>query len=813
MGSEARARLGLLALLAVTLLGFSRVFAQGDYPGPIMLGVLMAGGITMIARRLGGSVWLTFVASLAGLTWYLMLVFESGRTFFGMPTLGAARGLFEQAGRAYTLSNLDYAPVPLRPGYMILTIASMWILATIGEIATFRWRRPLIPALAATALFAFLLITGVPSGGSFFAVLFLLGLLTYLGLESAHRLQSWGRWVSVWAAKRWDTEVTVAPLARRMAASVLVAAVAAPLFLPSIGDGILQWRNTGSGSGSEGGGRIDTLVSLAPKLINQTDTVLFRVQSERPAYWRLVTLTYFDGNSWHPEVQRASVSNSRVASEVPAPVPGDSLLQTYDIEGLEGRQLPAAGLPESITFEGSNSAELGSNVDFTPNTGDLETSTPLTDGIAYEVRSLIPDVSYQEMTAADIPTQEQLEPAQQTFLPRNLYEVPTAFCPDPAECQDDPAQLRRSRIYRIAQRWTRGGETPFEKMLALQNRFRGRFTHQLPGPTEVRGDIEVEPSASADYLLEFLTENRVGYCQQFATAFAVLARMLGFPARVSVGFLPGSTNLNDPTRFTVRGNDAHAWPEVYFDEVGWVQFEPTPRSEAPPPAYTQARVPGEGVNPPALDTAAGRARAGQQDAAERRRDRAVNEPRQRREAEARRQEAWRRAFLRLATIAGLGVVLFLTSVPSMKSLLRRRRYARAGDSDEIAHAAFADFEQEASDLASARAPAESPTAYVARLVRLHEVDGRAASRLAVLLQEAAYAPGPVSQVQAAEARRLARTLRRDLWARATWWERTERLFSPSLVLNAMGASGRPGGAGGSLRGGLSRFGSRPDAKR
>ena len=809
MGSEARARLGLIALLAVTLFGFSRVFADGDYPGPVMLGILMAGGITMVARRLGAAVWLTFLASFAGLVWYLVLVFESAHTLFGLPTVTAVRGLVEQAGRAYTLSNLDYAPVPLRPGYMILTVASMWLLTTVGEVATFRWRRPLIPAIAATALFAFLLITGVPDGGSFFAVLFLLGLITYLGLESAHRLQSWGRWVSVWAAKRWDTEVSIAPLARRMGASVLVAAVAAPLFLPSIGDGILEWRGA-SGPG-ESSGRIDTLVSLAPKLINQTDTVLFRVRAERAAYWRLVTLSYFDGNSWHPEVQRSGVTNNRVASDLPAPVPGDSLLQTYDIEGLEGGQLPAAALPETIVMEGSNSEELESNLEFNPNTGDIETSTPLTENIAYRVQSLVPAVSYKDMTEADVPTSEEYQPGEQPYLDANMYEVPTAFCPDPADCQDDPSQLRRTQIYRIAQKWTRDADTPFEKMLALQNRFRGRFSHQLPGQTSVRGDVEVEPSASADYLVEFLTENRVGYCQQFATAFAVLARMLGFPARVSVGFLPGETNLNDPTRFTVRGNDAHAWPEIYFNEIGWVQFEPTPRSEAPPPVYTQARIPGQGVNPPEIAESDNRARAGQQNAANQERDRALNAPRRQRAAEERRQEAWRRAFLRIAAIAGLIVLLFLTAVPALKSWIKRRRYTRAKSSNELAHAAFADFEQEAADLASARSPAESPNAFVARLVRLHEVESRSATRLAALLQEAAYAPGPVSQAQAAEARRLARLLRRDLWSRATWWERTERLFSPTIVLSEL--SERPGGADGSPRVGLSRSGSRPAAKR
>ncbi len=806
MGTEARARLGLAALLAVTLLGFSRVFAEGDYPGPVMLGILISGAIAMVTRRLGFAVWATFAASLAGLAWYLMLVFASDQTFYGVPTLGAASQVLDEAVGAYELSNIDYAPVPLRPGYLILTITSMWLLTTLAEIATFRWRRPLVVAILASFLMSFLLIAGVPQGGSFFAILFLLGLLVYLGLESAHRLRSWGRWVSAWAAKRWDTEVTTAPLARGMGASALAAALIAPLFLPSIGQGFLDWRNpTGGGLG---GGQVDTLVSLAPRLINQSKTRLFRVRASEPAYWRLTTLTYFDGNTWHPESQRTRLSNNRVATDVPPPQPGRVVTQRYQIDALEGDLLPAASLPETIGFEGSNASEQDSALEFNPLTGDVETANPLRDGMVYNVNSIVPDVSFEDMKKGRVASLDSFEFTHPNYIPQNTYRVPEAFCPADAREDCSPEDLRRSKIFKIAHRWTDDAESSFEKLLALQNRFRGQFDHQLPGRTDFVGDVEVKPSSSAKYLLRFLTTNRVGYCQQFATAFAVLARMLGYPTRVAVGFLPGETKVEDPDYFTVRGNDAHAWPEVYFVDIGWVQFEPTPRTDSPPPVYTQARLPGAGVNPPEVAGNGGRARQGQQNARGAGRGREIREPGRAGRGRDRGIE-WRPAFVRLVSIFGGMGLLFLLVIPLLKFALTRRRYLGAHDSTGVAQAAFAEFEQEAADLAGVRSPAESPNAYVRRLIAGRKVPSSAALRLAGLFEAAAYAPVAVSTSQASEARRLVRKLRRDLWSQAGWWDRVERLFSPAVVLAEIApANGPSAGAGPPPRGGLARSRSR-----
>ena len=115
---------------------------------------------------------------------------------------------------------------------------------------------------------------------------------------------------------------------------------------------------------------------------------------------------------------------------------------------------------------------------------------------------------------------------------------------------------------------TAGATTPYDKALALQNWFRNEFTY----------DLNVQSGHSDDAILSFLRIRR-GYCEQFAGTFGVMARAIGLPSRVAVGFTKGE--LKRDGLYHVYGRNAHAWPEVWFDGVGWVLFEPTPGRGAP----------------------------------------------------------------------------------------------------------------------------------------------------------------------------------------------------------------------------------------
>jgi hypothetical protein len=105
------------------------------------------------------------------------------------------------------------------------------------------------------------------------------------------------------------------------------------------------------------------------------------------------------------------------------------------------------------------------------------------------------------------------------------------------------------------------------------------------------------------YPLEsFLTKDHIGYCQQFSGTMALMLRMAGIPARVASGFAPGTPQPDAPGVYKVRDFDAHAWVEVYFNDIGWVTFDPTPSAS---PASSQSdditqQVTGDPRKPPSL---------------------------------------------------------------------------------------------------------------------------------------------------------------------------------------------------------------------
>ena len=132
-------------------------------------------------------------------------------------------------------------------------------------------------------------------------------------------------------------------------------------------------------------------------------------------------------------------------------------------------------------------------------------------------------------------------------------------------------------IRALAEEVTGGAATDYDRALALQSYFRDLqlFTYETQLP----------PPRTGDAVWDFLTD-RSGYCVQYATAMTVMARSIGLPARMAVGFLPGQRDPNLPRTWEVTARLAHTWPEIYFDDAGWVRFEPTPAAQTgAPPTY------------------------------------------------------------------------------------------------------------------------------------------------------------------------------------------------------------------------------------
>ena len=152
------------------------------------------------------------------------------------------------------------------------------------------------------------------------------------------------------------------------------------------------------------------------------------------------------------------------------------------------------------------------------------------------------------------------------------------------------------RTWALAKRLRKKVKTPYAYILAVNAYLSKDFTYsERPTP----------PAAGRAPLDAFLFDTKEGYCQHFAGAMALLLRMGGVPARVATGFSPGGFSKRRDA-WIVRDTDAHAWVEAWFDDLGWVTFDPTPdatpaRSQiaalqaAPPSAATPA---GGGSAPP-----------------------------------------------------------------------------------------------------------------------------------------------------------------------------------------------------------------------
>ncbi|SDS62927.1 Transglutaminase-like superfamily protein [Paraoerskovia marina] len=140
---------------------------------------------------------------------------------------------------------------------------------------------------------------------------------------------------------------------------------------------------------------------------------------------------------------------------------------------------------------------------------------------------------------------------------------------------DVPESAHHADITELARNVTGSADDPYDQAMALQTWFRDseNFTYTT----------DVADAVTGDAVWDFL-QDRNGYCVQFATSMTVMARTLGIPARLGVGFLAGDRTSGNT--YVVTGEKSHAWPELYFPGTGWVRFEPTPATQTgPTPGY------------------------------------------------------------------------------------------------------------------------------------------------------------------------------------------------------------------------------------
>ncbi|HEY2668408.1 MAG TPA: DUF3488 and transglutaminase-like domain-containing protein [Actinomycetota bacterium] len=746
MTKEGEGRLALaLGLVAGSCVyAFSRVFSGRAWLIPALAAAW--GGIALarwLAHLRISRVVATFVVAVVGVFAVLLVVFPQ-TTFYGLPGPGSIQHALSTLGAANTGIADVTAPVPADPGYLALAMAAAWIAgalsgALIGSPHRARRAgtqergglRSLSPSLAAPLpwIVLFTVAAGVGQGpGRLFVAV-----LFFTAALAFLLAESWS---GLGRLPKLDGAI-------RLGALSLAGAVLLPNLVPGYRAGpVFPWARIGPLTETT----ISPLVQIKPFLLNQPNVALFNVAADQPAYWRLTSLDHFDGNTWssqgtyNPAAGPLATPSAAIASQV--------VRQHYTISGLGGIWVPAA-------YEVTRVSGLKSSID--PTTQTLI------------VAGLHAGTNYDLVSAAPEPTGAQLSAAGTGPAPR----------PEDLALPATTVSLIRPLTLQIVGSTTNA----YDAAVAIQRYLRS-FTY----------DEHVQADSSTNYLYDFLTRTKAGFCQQFAGAMAVMLRTLDIPARVAVGFLPGTPTIgtSGTTTFLVSGRHAHAWPEAFFQGIGWVAFEPTPRADAPPPSYTVAPAP----------VAAPTAAASSSPEASQAPSAAPSAPQPtptRAEAPPKVSHPALTAARRASYILLVALLAVLAALFGAREVRLRLAGWTAHSASEKALAAYQEFALRASDaIGERRRSGETEAEYARSVVQALSLPARAAAEVAALTrayQQATYSLQAPSTAELEAALDANRALRRQLWKAADRRGKIRLAFSPR-PLSIRSGGGTRAGAGG-----------------
>lgn len=456
---------------------------------------------------------------------------------FGVPSPGAFAELFSVLGSGIDDIYATTAPAPSTPGFTAILVVGIGLITILIDGLVADLRAPKIGGIL------LLLIWIIP--------VFLAG----PQLAWHHFAAIGGAFVVLMLSRYLAVRVRRAAAFSIVAGAVaLVLGVGLPMLLPPVAQRPQQPLGQ-----PEDITVINPFLDLHADLDQSNDQVVFTYSTDDPLAppIRLTSVSAFDGTTWMPEP--FDIDPFAVAADGlprPAGVAADTPVversAQISITDLDEQHLPAPYAPSSV--DGVERRWIY----------DPSTLTIVGNGV------LSTDAEYTVDYRSVEPTVDQLVEAE----PVDEDEFESAL-----ELPDDVPDV----IGTTAQDVTEGSENQWESAVALQDWLRSdEFEYSLDAPADASG------SALEDFL-----RDRRGYCVQFSGAMTAMARSLGIPARIGVGFTAGTPTGDG--EFEVRLNQAHAWPELYFEGAGWVRFEPTPGGPAgDPPPWADASGGGEG---------------------------------------------------------------------------------------------------------------------------------------------------------------------------------------------------------------------------
>lgn len=506
-----------------------------------------------------------------------------------LPTGDTLRAVGSELDRALSLIRTGIEPVQPLPGIVIIVAVVFWVAGTLLAWGLMRGHPyvALVPPLVLALQFA----TMDRGRTSWIRLAIFLALVggAIVAITTDERDQAAGRMAR---AGQWPHQRSrVAPSAGVLLGVTLLAGVLGAGLLDGAVpyDGVLPWRSaTGLTADYYGGISYNPFVGIKQSLVSQSDQPVFlaEITGDVPAsqiYFRLLTMETYNGGQFYADKPVVSSLEQRPWEEAGSRFLGPTARVTtsVQIERLRMDWLPQAYAPDS--FSADDATERDVRVRRTD--GSLRLDGDLTyEGMSYTIESVVPQ---PDIAVLATEPDGGLSPAFALAAESNEDVPDPVVAEERAEPPDVEAYLQLpdnldSGIATLARAQTRNLDTNFEIGLALESWFHSEafgYTTQIdPG----HGATDL-----AAWLLDPDSPNyHRGYCENFAAAMAVMARTLGVPSRVVLGFTPGEPTGQENV-VVVRDRNAHAWVELWIPTQGWVRFDPTPRGDGINPAtYT-----------------------------------------------------------------------------------------------------------------------------------------------------------------------------------------------------------------------------------
>ncbi|MCU1542094.1 MAG: transglutaminase [Arthrobacter sp.] len=555
--------LAIATAVAGAALGLNGVLRGWVWYAPVVTTVFTV-SLTMAGLR--ALRWRTVFVGLGGLASLVLILtftFFRPHSIIGFIPSGATMTqLGRYLRRASETVLAESAPVAPNAGIVLLVCAALGLLVMLIDALAF----PLaLPATSGLGILAILVVPAMVKPQS-------VGVLGFAGAAIGYLLiLGSSQWFAPDPRTRADTARNPGQLRRASLTGALALTVTLllQLVIPGFDQGTFPQGSRLNPFGAATG--LNPMISLGNSLRSPTGDgrITYATNSPSAPYLRSVTVDSFNGDSWSPDDREDTrrMGTGRMESGLESVATEIRVVTAVNTGQFTSPYLPVPYAPEAVNG-------LTGRWSWDPATLSIK-------GLDANSR----DQQYVVLSAAPQLTPDLLEQA-----PTPAQGVPELFLRPPANVPEI--------VLTTAESVTAGSETSYARAVAIQKYLRSpEFTYSLQSP--VQGGYD---GNGLSVLADFLTQ-KSGYCIHFASAMAVMARLEGIPSRIAVGYAPGRPTGGTVSiagqgalpEFEVDARDAHAWPELYFQGVGWVAFEPTP-SRGVVPSYSTENAPPSGAS-------------------------------------------------------------------------------------------------------------------------------------------------------------------------------------------------------------------------